>query len=508
MNSRKIVFLVVFLLLLLTLTFTFQALAVDKAYLLFEEGEVKAGEQTSLKLTLEEAPKGMQRFDIQIKLDKPGVAVIESAQCEALPQSYCQIKKLSSESIQIKGLDIEDTIKAGAKDLVLASLTFEGVSPGEVGITITVNNFFNDQSEWVEPLLTHGSLTVVGAEPEPKPPVAKADGPYSCTTEEFVKLDGSESLDEDGSIQSWKWALDGKQGAGETVQFDCSTLAPGEYKVTLTVTDNHGLSHSDNTSLTIEKKPVEEEVEKPEEKKKKEEPEEEEEEEQEEKEEEETEEIVTEKEIEWKVISLQQRKLHEKKEVKLGLFISNLPDGFRRADIEISLTEPEVARLVGLESAVVDNKFLEVVKSSANLFQFRIVDVLDQISGEVKNLKLADILLEGIAAGQTRVGIGVRIFTDDKGIEVTDFYTRPGWLEIRIVIIGDSKAPPQDLDNDGLYEDINGDGKLNNHDLVLFGFYYDKPVVIENADMFDFSGDGQISFADVRSLHELLEAKS
>jgi PKD repeat protein len=71
--------------------------------------------------------------------------------------------------------------------------------------------------------------------------------------------------------------------------------------------------------------------------------------------------------------------------------------------------------------------------------------------------------------------------------------------------IGDSPDLPQDLDGDGLYEDINGDGKLAMDDVTLFGFNITSPEVQENWWAFDFDNDGDADFDDVITLKELLE---
>ncbi len=74
---------------------------------------------------------------------------------------------------------------------------------------------------------------------------------------------------------------------------------------------------------------------------------------------------------------------------------------------------------------------------------------------------------------------------------------------LQLVPIGDAKAPPQDLDKDGLYEDINADGKLSLEDAALLGFHIDKPAVQENARAFDFDNDGDADFDDVVTLKKM-----
>ncbi|MFQ6090121.1 MAG: dockerin type I domain-containing protein, partial [Candidatus Bipolaricaulia bacterium] len=79
--------------------------------------------------------------------------------------------------------------------------------------------------------------------------------------------------------------------------------------------------------------------------------------------------------------------------------------------------------------------------------------------------------------------------------------------ELHLVPIGDSANPPQDLDGDGLYEDINGDGQLTLEDPTLLGFYIDSPAVQENARAFDFNNDGVTDFDDALALKSMVEGQ-
>lgn len=74
---------------------------------------------------------------------------------------------------------------------------------------------------------------------------------------------------------------------------------------------------------------------------------------------------------------------------------------------------------------------------------------------------------------------------------------------LQLVPIGDAKAPPQDLDKDGLYEDINADNTLSLEDAALLGLNIEKPAVQENARAFDFDNDGDADFDDVVTLKKM-----
>lgn len=83
-----------------------------------------------------------------------------------------------------------------------------------------------------------------------QPPIADAGGPYTGVAGNAIAFDGSGSQDLDGTISQWQWQFgDGVGASGEFVTH--TYAAPGTYKVSLTVTDNDGLSHSVATQAEI-----------------------------------------------------------------------------------------------------------------------------------------------------------------------------------------------------------------------------------------------------------------
>jgi parallel beta-helix repeat protein len=82
------------------------------------------------------------------------------------------------------------------------------------------------------------------------PPIAKAGGPYTGTTDGPVYFDGSSSYDLDGTIILYKWDFgDGHTGNGvkPTHQYN----SPGTYNVTLTVEDDDRVRDTDTTTVKI-----------------------------------------------------------------------------------------------------------------------------------------------------------------------------------------------------------------------------------------------------------------
>lgn len=87
-----------------------------------------------------------------------------------------------------------------------------------------------------------------------EPPIADADGPYYEVVKIPVTFDGSGSNDSDGEIASYDWDFgDGNSGTG--VSSTNIYTNPGNYTVTLTVTDDGGKTDTDTTYAIITGKP-------------------------------------------------------------------------------------------------------------------------------------------------------------------------------------------------------------------------------------------------------------
>jgi hypothetical protein len=85
-----------------------------------------------------------------------------------------------------------------------------------------------------------------------QPPVAEANGPYSCNLGDTVTLSSAGSTDPDGTIVLYEWDLDNNgsfETTGASPTFSCTTQ--GTFTVTLKVTDNDGLTDTDTATVTV-----------------------------------------------------------------------------------------------------------------------------------------------------------------------------------------------------------------------------------------------------------------
>ncbi|TQV88005.1 PKD domain-containing protein [Aliikangiella coralliicola] len=92
--------------------------------------------------------------------------------------------------------------------------------------------------------------SVLISEASNEAPTAKVNGPYSGVVNTGIDFSSEGSTDSDGFIQSYLWDFgDGNSSTDENPTHNYSTS--GQYTVTLTVTDDDGVSHSVSTSANV-----------------------------------------------------------------------------------------------------------------------------------------------------------------------------------------------------------------------------------------------------------------
>jgi len=145
---------------------------------------------------------------------------------------------------------------------------------------------------------------------------------------------------------------------------------------------------------------------------------------------------------------------------------------------------------------------LDIISRSGDTVRSIIIEEFPLLPRAVRYLRIVDASVEPLSPGRYLA------------LAVLDFgnpdYLTGGQLafdvkELYLVPIGDSASLPRDLDGDGLYEHINGDGKLTLEDPALLGFYIDSPAVQENTKAFDFNNDGIVNFNDAVVLKSMVE---
>ncbi|WP_331457000.1 dockerin type I domain-containing protein, partial [Haloferax profundi] len=66
--------------------------------------------------------------------------------------------------------------------------------------------------------------------------------------------------------------------------------------------------------------------------------------------------------------------------------------------------------------------------------------------------------------------------------------------------VGDFTSPPADIDGDGQYMDINGDGEVTVSDVQAMFTHRESDVFENNVDKFDYTGNGEVNIVDIQRL--------
>ncbi|WP_144923391.1 PKD domain-containing protein [Halorubrum salsamenti] len=119
-------------------------------------------------------------------------------------------------------------------------------SPGDYDVTLTVtdDDGANDTA----------TQTVSVSEVPNQEPTASISGPSSAQVGEQVSFDASGSSDADGFIESYEWDFDDGTTAS-AAKADHTYDSPGDYDVTLTVTDDDGANDTATQTVSVSEAP-------------------------------------------------------------------------------------------------------------------------------------------------------------------------------------------------------------------------------------------------------------
>jgi hypothetical protein len=107
--------------------------------------------------------------------------------------------------------------------------------------------------------------------------------------------------------------------------------------------------------------------------------------------------------------------------------------------------------------------------------------------GETEEVSLTAVVPEDTPLGEYDHGV----FTVDDSESAT--------IDVTLAKLDSTyQGPPQDLDGDGLYEDVNGDGSVTLSDVQAFFINRDSAVIQENGELFDFNGNGEFNNVDIQ----------
>ncbi|WP_298667788.1 fasciclin domain-containing protein [uncultured Methanofollis sp.] len=189
-----------------------------------------------------------------------------------------------------------------------------------------------------------------------------------------------------------------------------------------------------------------------------------------------------------------------------SLILNTAPDGLAGYTLNIDSGAEGVAEIVNVsypDWAVPTN-------TSAlpdTTVEIKAGDMMDTIVAGATNVSLANITVLGAMEGQTNLSVEVVRMTADGGgpimpdmvaasINVTPVAPPPAFPGY--------ETPPTDPNNDGKYEDINGNGEIEYDDVIALNT--NMQWIEENnlVSLFDYNNNGKIDYDDVVMLFDMI----
>jgi secreted PhoX family phosphatase len=187
----------------------------------------------------------------------------------------------------------------------------------------------------------------------------------------------------------------------------------------------------------------------------------------------------------------------------VDLTMSSVPGGLSGGSLTLSVGDASVATFTG---ATLSDEFgltKTTVSEDGSTAMVTFTDIEKSVQGDLAEITLGSLELEGTGTGTTDITIEVGSVDDDEGNSL-EVETRSGLVVTgpsAIDSVGGGDAPT-DPDNDGLYEDVNGNGRMDYDDIVLLFEQFDSDAVRMNEAAYDFNENGKLDYDDVVELYE------
>ncbi len=452
-------------------------LAQEAPVLRVEDVQGQVGQSTTLNLVLERAPAGLQQYVFVVELDSPAIAALEGVEGVALAGNAFQVSSATEARAEFRALDLNNDVAPGAEGVVLARLTLAARADGATPVRLTVRAYVDDSGAKVEPQVQNGVLTVGGGASQPSEPATPAE-PAAEPRNAPRSVGGSENAPRDPDGDG---LYEDVNGDGRLTSDDAglllSNLSATGVQADARFFDFDGdgqLTNADVSRLLtlIQRAAEPQEPAEP-----------------------------AQPASEPPVLRAGNARANADETAQVAITLVRAPEGLERFTLRVRLMPAGVARITGVESVALAADFFEVVSQSDAELVFRGADFDGAISPGARDVTLARLQLQGVAPGTVRVELEAELFVGDGGVALqpqlsggqVEFVRGPAAL-------GPGFAPPRDLDGDGLFEDVNGDGVFDSRDPLTLAFNLDHPAVRNGAAFFDFNGDGRVSFADAVAL--------
>jgi outer membrane protein assembly factor BamB len=192
----------------------------------------------------------------------------------------------------------------------------------------------------------------------------------------------------------------------------------------------------------------------------------------------------------------------EGQETEIQIVADSFPEGLSGYNLTVTVDDPAIADITGISypSWVTVTENSSLPGSSVYLAALDGEEVTQQGAEDVV---LATLTVSGKDMGLANLSLAVTRLDDDSGYHI-ESELASGEVEVTLFTLPDQDNSPLDLDGDGLYEDLTGNGEFTFVDIVVY--FHNIEWIAENlpTEYFDFNGNGRTDYDDIVDMFRML----
>jgi PGF-CTERM protein len=144
--------------------------------------QVSSGSEAGVDVTLDEAPDGLQTYQVTIELEDPRVANITGARPGEVRGDGFSVVRMSESSITLRAADFNERVEKGASRVQLGTVLFNDTYGGRSDISVTVDTLRDDNNSVFQADTSSGELIISGGTPRPTATATPTATPTPTTT--------------------------------------------------------------------------------------------------------------------------------------------------------------------------------------------------------------------------------------------------------------------------------------------------------------------------------------
>lgn len=179
--------------------------------------------------------------------------------------------------------------------------------------------------------------------------------------------------------------------------------------------------------------------------------------------------------------------------------VGNVDGGVGVADLNVSVANGTVAETVAVTTTIQGNDDSQIVSpTTARAIAF------DGDTPDTGDVVVAEVTINATAVGTTSITVESNSLGDENGTGYLVDNTSSDSVEVvPVPVVGNYTSTPNDLDGNGTYEDVNGDGLFDLNDVQALFANSDGETVNQYPEAFDFNGNGVFDIVDVQALYNM-----